>query len=39
MVAIYVRRIRDGKMKIEDVPARWRDAVIAAMGELNVEDE
>lgn len=33
MVAIYVRRIREGKMTIEDVPERWRDAVREALGE------
>lgn len=33
MVAIYVRRIKEGKMTIEDVPERWRDAVREALGE------
>ena len=33
MVAIYVRRIREGKMTIEDVPERWRDAVREVLGE------
>lgn len=27
MVKIYVRRIREGLMTLEDVPARWREAV------------
>lgn len=27
MAAIYVRWIREGRMAIEDVPARWREAV------------
>ena len=27
MVAIYVRWIRAGKMRLEDVPARWHDEV------------
>lgn len=27
MVKIYVRRIREGKMTIHDVPERWREAV------------
>lgn len=27
MVAIYVRWIKAGRMKLEDVPARWREAV------------
>ena len=31
MIAIYVRRIREGKMTIEEVPLRWRDAVAAAL--------
>ena len=31
MAAIYVRWIRAGKMKLEDVPARWRDEVAALL--------
>lgn len=27
MVALYVKRIREGKMNIEQVPAKWREAV------------
>ncbi len=27
MVNFYVRRIRAGKMTLEEVPARWHDAV------------
>lgn len=27
MVDIYVRRIRDGKMTLDEVPQRWHDAV------------
>lgn len=27
MVAIYVRWIREGRMTLEDVPARWREEV------------
>lgn len=27
MVAIYVRWIKAGKMTIEDVPDKWREAV------------
>lgn len=27
MVRFYVARIRAGKMRLEDVPMRWRDAV------------
>ena len=33
MVALYVRKIRAGKMTLEDVPARWHDAVAAALEE------
>ena len=36
MAAIYARWIRAGRMTIEDVPARWREAVEAALAE---EDE
>ena len=31
MVAIYVRRIKEGKMTLEQVPVRWRDAVREAL--------
>lgn len=27
MVAFYVMRIRQGKMTIDDVPEKWREAV------------
>ena len=33
MVNIYVRKIKAGEMTIDDVPARWRDKVIEALGE------
>jgi len=33
MVNFYVRRIKAGKMKLEDVPARWYEAVKAALEE------
>jgi len=33
MVAIYVRRIREGKMTLEEVPLRWREAVRKALEE------
>ena len=33
MVKIYVRRIRAGEMELSEVPARWRDAVSAALTE------
>ena len=32
MVNLYVKRIRAGLMTLEDVPARWRDAVEAELG-------
>ena len=32
MVAIYVRWIKAGKMTLDDVPAKWRDAVAQAIG-------
>lgn len=31
MVNFYVKRIKDGKMTLEDVPARWHDAVAKAL--------
>lgn len=31
MIAIYVRRIKEGKMTLEQVPTRWRDAVREAL--------
>ena len=31
MVAIYVRWIKAGKMTIDEVPARWREAVRQAL--------
>lgn len=31
MVKIYVRRIRAGEMTLEEVPARWREAVREAL--------
>lgn len=33
MVAIYVRWIKSGKMTLEDVPLRWREAVAEQLGE------
>lgn len=27
MIQLYVKRIKEGKMTIEDVPEKWRDAV------------
>jgi hypothetical protein len=31
MVKLYVRRIRAGKMTLEEVPEYWRDAVEEAL--------
>ena len=31
MTKIYYRKIKAGKMTIEDVPERWRDAVQALL--------
>lgn len=31
MVAFYVRRIKAGKMTLEEVPERWREAVREAL--------
>lgn len=36
MAKIYYRRIRDGRMTIEEVPERWRKAVQAL---LDADDE
>lgn len=33
MVKIYVRKIRNGDMTLEEVPMRWRDAVREALEE------
>lgn len=33
MAKIYANRIIVGKMAIEDVPERWREAVIELLGE------
>ena len=34
MVSFYVNRIRQGKMKLEDVPEKWRKAVEEALASL-----
>ena len=31
MVQFYVKRIQAGKMTLEEVPVRWRDAVAEAL--------
>lgn len=33
MVKIYVRWIRAGRMTLDEVPERWREAVRAALGD------
>ena len=33
MAKIYARKIRNGEMTIDDVPQRWRDAVLELLGE------
>lgn len=39
MVAVYVRLIKAGKMALEDVPSRWREAVAAKLAEDGWESE
>ena len=31
MAKIYARKIRAGEMAIDDVPSRWREAVLAIL--------
>ena len=38
MVKFYVDRIRAGKMRLEQVPFRWREAVREALEELEPEE-
>lgn len=38
MVNFYVRRIKAGKMTLEEVPPRWHDAVKAALEEDGSEE-
>lgn len=33
MVSFYLRRIRDGRLALDAVPPRWRDAVAQALGQ------
>ena len=33
MIAIYIRWINEGRMTIEDVPARWREEVAKKLEE------
>lgn len=39
MVKIYYRLIKIGKMKIAEVPAKWKDAVRAMLVENGIEFE
>jgi hypothetical protein len=39
MVSIYVRRINDGLMTIDDVPSLWRSKVQKALDELEENKE
>lgn len=32
MVKLYVKKIKNGEMTLEEVPARWYEAVKAALG-------
>ena len=32
MVKLYIRKIKAGEMTIDEVPARWKDAVKEALG-------
>lgn len=34
MVKIYIRKILDGKITIDDVKPLWKDKVIAALNEI-----
>ena len=36
MVALYVRKISEGKMTIDEVPVLWRDAVEKALQEFKM---
>lgn len=33
MVAIYVRRINEGIMTIDEIPPRWKDTTISKLAE------
>lgn len=37
MVKFYVRQIKAGKMTLEEVPLRWREAVREALEDEDVE--
>ena len=39
MVNVYVRLIKAGKMALDDVPARWREAVAAKLDEEQTDGE
>ena len=33
MIKFYVDRIKKGKLTLDEIPAKWRDQVAAALGE------
>lgn len=39
MVKIYIRKILDGKITIDDVKPLWKDKVIAMLNEIENESE
>ena len=39
MVKIYIRKILDGKITIDDVKSLWKDEVIAALNEIENKSE
>jgi hypothetical protein len=36
MVIIYVRRINEGLMTIDEVPVRWKDTVTTELTKVNI---
>lgn len=39
MVNFYVKRIRDGKMTLDQVPKKWHDAVAAELEKEQTKEE
>ena len=39
MARIYIRKIRDGKITIDDVKPMWKEQVIALLNELETAEE
>lgn len=39
MVKIYIRKILDGKITIDDVKSLWKDEVIAMLNEIENKGE